>query len=298
MMDAGAGTSAVQSGPEQGREYPNEEERQRSEDGEYGRGARGTSAPCGPLSLNLDHYSDVHPRVCSGLLLLAESSAYAHQLNEDPWEFSVEWPELRRLGLTCNDGRWLIRRGFVRHAREVTGVDDAKRTFVRVPSLSLSEEVCFVLTDAGRSLSAHIAKSRCDLGGPSGGVCAHYRWCGALPEGVIPGCPSDQVGLPPKPKWDPDQRQLRLAATVVKEFRVPAENQETILAVFEEERWPPKIDDPLRKKSGIDPRRRLHDTINSLNRNQRHRLIRFCADGLGRGVRWTLARDALVAAAQ
>jgi hypothetical protein len=59
-----------------------------------------------------------------------------------------------------------------------------------------------------------------------------------------------------------------------------------ILEVFQEEHWPPRIDDPLPPKPGIEPQRRLHDTINSLNRNQRHRLIRFFADGLGKGVRW------------
>jgi hypothetical protein len=88
------------------------------------------------------------------------------------------------------------------------------------------------------------------------------------------------------PKWDSDRRQLRVDATIVKEFKVPATNQVIILAVFEEENWPPKIDDPLPQKSDIDPQRRLHDTINSLNRRQRHRLLHFGADGLGRGIRW------------
>ena len=49
-----------------------------------------------------------------------------------------------------------------------------------------------------------------------------------------------------------------------------------------------KIDDPLPRNPQIDPQRRLHDTINSLNRNQRHQLLHFGADGLGRGVRWEL----------
>ena len=69
---------------------------------------------------------------------------------------------------------------------------------------------------------------------------------------------------------------------------MPAANQEIILAVFQEEDWPAKIDDPLPRSPEIDPQRRLHDTINSLNRNQRQRLVRSGADGLGRGVRWRL----------
>jgi hypothetical protein len=32
---------------------------------------------------------------------------------------------------------------------------------------------------------------------------------------------------------------------VVKEFKLPAPNQETILTAFQEEGWPPRIDDPL-----------------------------------------------------
>ena len=64
------------------------------------------------------------------------------------------------------------------------------------------------------------------------------------------------------------------------------------LAVFEEEQWPSRIDDPLPQQNGQDPKRRLHDTINSLNRKQKNGLIRFSGDGRGAGVRWKLvARD-------
>jgi hypothetical protein len=59
------------------------------------------------------------------------------------------------------------------------------------------------------------------------------------------------------------------------------------MAVLAED-WPAKIDDPLPRSPEIDPQRRLHDTINSLNRNQPRRLVHFGADGLGRGVRWRL----------
>ena len=45
-------------------------------------------------------------------------------------------------------------------------------------------------------------------------------------------------------------------------------------------------DDPLAPKLNQDSKRRLHDTINSLNRNQKHALIRFLGDGKGEGVRW------------
>jgi hypothetical protein len=90
----------------------------------------------------------------------------------------------------------------------------------------------------------------------------------------------------PKPTWDRDLQQLRLGNVIVKQFKVPAANQEAILAAFQEEDWPVRIDDPLSPKSDQDPKRRLHDTINSLNRNRRRPLLRFVGDGSGQGVRW------------
>jgi hypothetical protein len=57
---------------------------------------------------------------------------------------------------------------------------------------------------------------------------------------------------------------------------------------FEEEHWPPRIDDPLPKNPELLPKRRLHDAIKSLNRNQKRSLIRFMGDGTGEGVRWEL----------
>jgi hypothetical protein len=73
---------------------------------------------------------------------------------------------------------------------------------------------------------------------------------------------------------------------VVKAFKLPSPNQETILAVFEEEGWPPRIDDPLPPNPELVVKRRLHDTIKGLNRNRRNCLIRFLGDGTGEGIRW------------
>ena len=88
------------------------------------------------------------------------------------------------------------------------------------------------------------------------------------------------------PHWDRDRQELRVGNVVVKQFKVPAPNQEMIIAAFEEEGWPPRIDDPLPPHPQQDSKRRLHDTINSLNRNQREELIRFLGDGSGQGIRW------------
>ena len=69
----------------------------------------------------------------------------------------------------------------------------------------------------------------------------------------------------PTPYWCSEKRELVLAGRLVKRFRVPSPNQETVLAAFQEEAWPIRIDDPLPVHSDIVQKRRLQDTIKSLN---------------------------------
>ena len=59
-----------------------------------------------------------------------------------------------------------------------------------------------------------------------------------------------------------------------------------MLSAFEEEGWPPRIDDPLSPLPGGNQREHLHNTIVNLNRYQRQRTIRFFGDGNGQGVCW------------
>jgi hypothetical protein len=222
------------------------------------------------------------PALGRGLSLLLDSCDRARMLNEDPWEFAVEWSELQRVGLNCNDGRWLIHAGLVRSAEEATLLEDRRRRFLPSQNLSLSERTCLVLTEEGRRLAGQVAAS-CGC---------HFAHASARPVAIhlaaIGQWNDVEAAARRSPAWDGDRRQLRVGSHVVKEFKVPAMNQETVLAVFEEERWPPRIDDPLPWKSDIDPQRRLHDTVNSLNRRQRNRLVHFSADGLAQGIRWEL----------
>lgn len=78
---------------------------------------------------------------------------------------------------------------------------------------------------------------------------------------------------------------------MVKQFRLPAPNQETILTAFQEESWPVRIDDPLPPKAEIDPKERLHNTIKALNRNQKQRRLKIKGDGTGEGVMWEVIQD-------
>ena len=69
---------------------------------------------------------------------------------------------------------------------------------------------------------------------------------------------------------------------------MPAVTQEAILAAFQEEGWPPHLDDPLPPVRDGYPKDRLRDAIRHLNANQKKRLIRFRGDGTGQGILWEL----------
>jgi hypothetical protein len=97
---------------------------------------------------------------------------------------------------------------------------------------------------------------------------------------------------PHLPQWDRQCRVLRVGQCVVKQYRRPSPNQDMVLAAFQKEDWPHRIDDPLPPQGEQEPKCRLHDTIKWLNRHQEHRLIRFLGDGTGEGVCWELINDA------
>jgi hypothetical protein len=197
--------------------------------------------------------------------LLLEARAYSQSLQRNVWDFAVESHRLS--GLSCNHLRWLLCQGFVEHAAEVTSVVNDARTFRRLGPLELTKNTCFILTDTGVLYARPLlTESKVLLSG----ACL---------------TPSDHIGAD-IPHWDRDARQLRLGTCVVKQFRVPASNQELVLAAFEVGHWPIRLDDPFSPIPGQDSKRRLHETIDRLNRNQIQRLICFRGDGTGQGVRW------------
>lgn len=98
--------------------------------------------------------------------------------------------------------------------------------------------------------------------------------------------PEVPCSIPEVPRWDSCLRQLMWKNFLIKEFRVPAANQETVLHAMQEDGWPPRMDDPLPCKHGLDPKVRLHETIKALNRNQQHALLRFRGDGTGKAIYW------------
>ena len=211
----------------------------------------------------------------AALVLLLEARECAQELARTPWDFAVEIQSLREQGLTSTDFRWLACKGYVGHAQEVTSIGEKARAFQPDAAMSFSDRTCFVLTEEGVNFVLR------GLGQP-----ASQR----VPVDEEPTSPPEVNQVELVPTWDHDRQELRMGRIVIKQFKAPAANQEMILAAFQEEGWPPRIDDPLPPNSDQDPKRRLHDTINSLNRNQKHALVRFLGDGSGQGIRWDRAK--------
>ncbi len=212
-------------------------------------------------------------RIEPAVALLWQAQLLALDLERHAWDFAVEIDCLRASGLTNSDLRWLVGRGLVEHAHETTSPCEDRRTFSLLGKMTLTAATCFVLTPAGVALARELT------GDTSGSVLPQPHGAGGNGK-----CNGSQ--LADVPTWNRDRQELRFQGMLVKQFKLPAPNQEIVLATFEEEHWPARIDDPLPGSPNMDAKRRLHETIASLNRNQKHRLIQFIGDGSGEGVRW------------
>ena len=72
----------------------------------------------------------------------------------DPWEFAVEMDCLLAAGLSTSDLRWLVKKGFVEHAYEITRRGDTARRFKSGCNVSFEGRTCFLLTKSGLVLAA------------------------------------------------------------------------------------------------------------------------------------------------
>lgn len=205
-----------------------------------------------------------------GLGLLYRAYHYALDVSRDPWEFAVEIDELRAAGMNHSDFRWLLCKGYLEHAREAPAAGSGRRQFLAAPRLRFEDGSCFRLTEAGVQLVRGVFRGQ----SPVTALSPDDRRSASV------------IACETKPRWDCERHQFFVHDQLVKEFKVPSPNQETVLTAFEEENWPVRIDDPLSPTMLTDGKRRLHDTIKSLNRNQKRSLIRFMGDGTGEGVLW------------
>ena len=226
------------------------------------------------------------PRMKAALVALLEALEYAQDLEGSAWDFALEISSMRRLKLSTSDLRWLVVRGLVKHALEVTPPRDAVRSFRRPERPAFGKKSCFVLSPAGAELARTLRPAVSALSTeeflPTGET---FTAAHDPPREFTPPAP------PLQPRWDRDRQELRVGSIVVKRFKIPSAGQEAILAAFEEQNWPARIDDPLSICTGPSRHGRLQEIISQLNKSQKRALLRFLDDGSGHSVLWEFADE-------
>ncbi|MBI2481666.1 MAG: hypothetical protein HYV60_24380 [Planctomycetia bacterium] len=232
------------------------------------------------------------------LELLLRSHDYAGELSRSVWDFGVELKVLKSLGLFESDLRWLVCKGFVEHAQEVTPLGSCQRSFESTGPLTFTPRSCFILTEKGVRYACRIARRNgasevsnetrellVTRSEPHCKILQERITVARMQEPIDPKLEEEELA----PYWDGVRRELRLGQQLVKQFRLPSPNQLYVLTTFQEEGWPPRIDDPLPPLPDTHPKQRLRETIRSLNRHQKSLLcVRFKGDGTGEGVLWEI----------
>lgn len=236
-----------------------------------------------PQRLDSVELSGLRPRFMEAFELLRRARLYALDSGRDAWDFAVEASALRRCGLTATDFRWMACKGYVLHGRETTEPGAGRRRFSVDAGLTFGKRSCFVITDEGLEFADSLSPMSAAAGDMK--LLTQHDEVRTPEETVLPATPA-------RPQWDCDSRELRYQGRLIKQFKVPSPNQEIVIMAFEEESWPTCITDPLPPRGDCDPKQRLHDTIRSLNRNQKNRLLRFKGNGTGQGVLWEPIRPA------
>lgn len=219
--------------------------------------------------VQLDQANKLHWRDFSDELLLKTLElmdrlrVYAVQEGIPDDQLAVSIHDFKLRGHSELQIRLLVSAGILLHFRETTTKTSSTRKFEKAGLYALHKSSCFLLSNAYAE-NDHTPAIDETVGKPT----------------ATPALTSSQ------PTWDSRLRKLFYYGTLIKHFRVPAQNQETILSAFEEEGWPHKISDPLPPIKSTDSKQRLHDTIRSLNRNQANSLIKFGGDGTGEGIVW------------
>jgi hypothetical protein len=220
--------------------------------------------------------------------LLAKAHTLSESLRRSQWDFAVEISELSKLGLTRTDLRWLVCKGFIDHADEVSLISTGARQFQATAKLKFTGDSCFILTALGRTAVVQLGEKgvhRPNAAQSPMTVCQSTSKCCCAAE------PSELSAF--RPSWNAGVNRLFLGKLLVKQYRRPAPNQQRILSAFQEEDWPERIDDPLPPAPGLEPRRRLQEAVAGLNRRQANPVLRFAGDGHGQGVTWTAALSLL-----
>ena len=232
----------------------------------------------------------------AGLALLWRAYICAQATGANIWDFGLRTGRLYEAGMNSSDLRWLVAKGFAEHEQETAGNGDTHRSFRRGNGHFFNQHTCLILTPSGAALAEHVFREtgqwpQATLSALTAVADETAALATARRAAYETNKPASTVL---KPRWNANRRELSLAGLVVKRFRVPARNQETILSVFEEEGWAEHIHDPLPVTHDIDAPTRLHDAINRLNRCQINPLVRFHGDGKGTGIFWALRKPGVL----
>ncbi len=82
---------------------------------------------------------------------LARALQFSHDCDRPKWDFAVELLDLEQMGVSHDELRWLIGKGFVDHAREVFSKGGTGRAFDSLGGYTFTEHSCFVITESGSS---------------------------------------------------------------------------------------------------------------------------------------------------
>lgn len=225
-------------------------------------------------------------RLRRALRRLRELQSYASDTTQNAWDYAASYRELRGFGLTHNDFRFLVVSGWIEHQQQLTAAGRLHRSLEAVDPLCFSKQSRFVLSSRGAALPTLPATCSTTTKPPPISPLQLSPDGGARKQARSPS----QSVLATRPSWRALERELWVGDVIVKQFRWPAPNQELVLAAFEEEGWPVRIDDPLSPHLDQDPKRRLNDTVRCLNRKQLHHLIHFRSDGTGEGLFWSFTK--------
>src|SRR5690606_33281778 len=179
-------------------------------------------------------------KFAAALIVLLEAAEYASDTKSDRWDFAVAIWDLRELGLNDNDFRFLVKKQWVEHAREVTVQGTNGREFRPAGDLTFNRRTCFILTDTGIAQAQDLADD-----------CPQ-----AVAPLLIPDSANSFLLRHEMPCWHAETRELWIGDKLAKRFKRHAENQEIILNAFQEEGWPARIDDPLPPQPEQDSKRR------------------------------------------
>jgi hypothetical protein len=234
------------------------------------------------------------PKILAAIGQLAEAHRYAADTGQGVCDFAVE---IGSLGPGPNDFRWLLSKGYLHHAQEVS---QGKKRQRRATTFCATHPTGCCGQNRPRS-SPHGV-----FGRPTGRASPlAVVFCSPRPDWNWPTAsraPAHASVTPhfqrllrtacTPPRWfrtgTQTGRELWLGDSLVKRFRQPSRCQESILLEFQRVGWPRSIDNPLPYDAEQEPKDRLRQAIHRLNLHQKNNRIYFEANGTGERICWKL----------